>query len=72
PTLADLRESGSIEQDANNVFFLYRDSYYNEKADNDDLEIIVAKQRNGPIGTVRTRYNKHTGEILDEYGQTAI
>lgn len=72
PTLADLRESGSIEQDANNVFFLYRESYYNEQADNDDLEIIVAKQRNGPVGTVRTRYNKHTGEILDDYGQTAI
>ena len=72
PTLADLRESGSIEQDADAVMFLYREKYYEPDSNNDELEIIVAKQRNGPIGTVKTRYNEHTGEILDDYYQAAI
>lgn len=62
PMLSDLRESGSIEEDADCVMFLYRDSYYNKDADNDNIEINVAKHRNGPTGTVEVYYNKATGK----------
>ncbi|RWR06719.1 replicative DNA helicase [Siminovitchia fortis] len=67
PMMSDIRESGSVEQDADVIMFLYRDSYYNKESDDDTLEMIIAKNRNGPIGTVLTRYNKHTGEIQDVY-----
>ena len=63
PQLSDLRDSGSIEQDADVVMFLYRDDYYNHDTEKKDVaEVIIAKQRNGPIGTVELawlpRYTK--------------
>lgn len=58
PMLSDLRESGSIEQDSDLVVFIYRDDYYNQYSDKrGDAEIIVAKNRNGPIGTAEVRFD---------------
>jgi replicative DNA helicase len=58
PLLSDLRESGSIEQDADLVLMLFRENYYNFKKEQEDLaEIIVAKHRNGPIGTIQLKFN---------------
>lgn len=59
PGLADLRESGSLEQDADIVAFLYREDYYNPETDRKNItELIIAKQRNGPIGSVDFYFQK--------------
>jgi replicative DNA helicase len=66
PILSDLRESGSIEQDADVVGFLYRDDYYNaESEDPGGAELIIAKHRNGPVGTVRLVFLEHYPKFAD-------
>jgi replicative DNA helicase len=66
PILADLRESGAIEQDADLIAFIYREVVYNENADEPNVaEINVAKQRNGPIGTVRLAFFKEYTRFED-------
>jgi replicative DNA helicase len=57
PQLSDLRESGAIEQDADVVVLLFREEYYHSTEDNKGVaEVIVAKQRNGPVGTVKLAF----------------
>ncbi|MGC4192340.1 MAG: replicative DNA helicase [Thermomicrobiales bacterium] len=66
PMLSDLRESGSIEQDADIVMFLYREEKYDENSEKKGIaEIIVAKHRNGPVGTVNLRFFERTGRFAD-------
>ncbi len=65
PYLADLRESGSLEQDADLVAFLYRDDYYNPETDKKNItELIIAKQRNGPVGTVELLFQKEFSKFV--------
>lgn len=66
PNPSDLRESGSIEQDADLILLLYRESYYNKDyAKPNELEINLAKQRNGATGPITVNYNRSTGVIKD-------
>jgi replicative DNA helicase len=65
PMMSDIRESGSVEQDADVIMFLYREAYYDKEVQNQTLEIIVSKNRNGPVATIPVNYNEHTGRIED-------
>lgn len=71
PNLSDLRESGSLEQDADVVAFLYRDDYYNRNDVSDKtIEIIIAKQREGPVGTVELTYEKECNLFVNRQKTT--
>ena len=66
PIMSDLRESGSIEQDADIVGFLYRDDYYDSESEQQNIiEIIISKQRNGPTGTVELAFVKEYNKFVD-------
>jgi replicative DNA helicase len=66
PILSDLRESGSLEQDADIVCFIYRDEYYNDESDQQGLaEVIVAKHRNGPTDTVKLSFLRRYAKFSD-------
>ena len=66
PMMSDIRESGSIEQDADIVAFLYRDDYYDKETENKNIiEIIIAKQRNGPVGTVQLAFAKEYSKFVN-------
>lgn len=66
PMMSDLRESGNIEQDADVVGFLYRDDYYDAQSDKQNIiEIILSKQRNGPVGTVELAFIKEFGKFVN-------
>ena len=65
PMLSDLRESGQIEQDADLIAFLYRDDYYDKESENKNIiEIILAKHRNGPVGTVELAFVKEFNKFV--------
>jgi replicative DNA helicase len=66
PILSDLRESGSIEQDADLVAFIYRDEYYSEDSPDQGLaEVILAKHRNGPTGSEKLSFLKRYAKFAD-------
>lgn len=67
PILSDIRQSGNIEEDADLVVFLYRDEYYNQDTKSKGVvEYIIRKNRSGPVGTIRLKFNPAQAELLDE------
>ena len=64
--LSDLRESGSLEQDADVVGFIYREAVYNEEADPSEAELIIAKHRNGPTGKVDMVFLEQYPRFVDK------
>jgi replicative DNA helicase len=58
PMVSDLRDSGNLEEDADNVWMLYRAGYYDQGADSTEADLIIGKARNGPTGTIRIGWNK--------------
>ncbi|MGC9521557.1 MAG: replicative DNA helicase [Anaerolineae bacterium] len=72
PVLSDLRESGSLEQDADIVMFIYRDELYNEHTENPNIaDIMIAKHRSGPTGIIQLYFNKRLTQFADVYTQVA-
>jgi len=66
PMMSDIRESGSVEQDADNIMFLYRDDYYDKESENKNvIECIIAKQRDGAVGTVSLAFVKEYGQFVN-------
>jgi len=66
PVLSDLRESGSLEQDADIVMFIYRDELYNENTEYPNIaDLMVSKHRSGPTGTIQLFFNKRLAQFLD-------
>ena len=65
PMMSDLRESGAIEQDADLIAFIYREHLYDQAVPPDETEFLIRKQRSGPIGTVRIRYNPQSVHFDD-------
>ena len=65
PMMSDIRESGAIEQDADVVAFLYRESMYDPSADPSETEFIIRKHRAGPTGTVKLHFNAETVSFCD-------
>jgi len=65
PMLSDIRESGSIEQDADMIAFLYREHQYNQDVSPEVTELIIRKQRAGPTGTIKIRFNARTVHFDD-------
>ena len=65
PVMSDIRDSGSVEQDANVIEFLYRDDYYNKESKSNTIEVIIAKHRSGSIGTVELAFIKEYSMMAD-------
>jgi replicative DNA helicase len=72
PVLSDLRESGSLEQDADIVMFIYREELYKENTENPNVaDVMISKHRSGPTGTVQLYFNKRLTQFADAYTQVA-
>jgi len=72
PVLSDLRDSGSLEQDADIVMFIYRDELYNQNTESPNIaDLMISKHRSGPTGTVQLYFRKHLAQFTDVYAQVA-